>query len=512
MLTFLILLPIAGALAVWLLPAARPEWVHKVALGAAAATLLWAGLLVLLFDNGAAGLQFVERAPWIEALGAEYFLGADGMSMLLVLLATLVGVFAIAASGPGGVYGKNYYGLILLLQATVLGVFTAQSFLLWFLFWELSLVPAFLLIRLWGGPNRAVASMRFFTMTMVGGIAMLAAFLALFRATGTFAFSELAEMATARELAAGFEQAFPGVALSTQAWIGLVFGGIFLGLAVKVPLMPFHRWLPEAYIEAPTPVAMLLTGVMSKMGIYGFLRILAPVFPDMLQTFLTPLLVLAAATVVFSALAALQQKDLKGILAYSSVNHLGYCLLGTFAAAGALGAGATAASAQSAALSGTLLQAFNHGITASALFCFVGFLEVRRGGLRGLNDFGGARKAAPVFCGLMGIGLFSSLGLPGLNGFPGEFLIFRGVFPLAPWAAAVSLIGLLATAVIMLRILIAVFYGPQPEGRIAFPDLTWRERLTVAPAVALMLAFGIFPQPLLALLNGSVSRLVEVLS
>ena len=265
--------------------------------------------------------------------------------------------------------------------------------------------------------------------------------------------------------------------------IGLiVFFGAFLGFAVKVPVVPFHTWLPAAYSEAPSAVTMLLTGVMSKMGVYGFLRILLPIFPEQIRQVLPLLLWLAVATIVLSACAAFAQRDLKRMLAYSSVNHLGYCLLAMFAAAGAATGVKEPAIQKAAALDGVLLQMFNHGLTASALFLFVALLEKRSGGLRGLDDFGGIRKVVPVFTGLMGIALFSSLGLPGLNGFVGEFLVFKGVFPLAPWAAAVSTIGLLVTAIFLLTLIQRVFCGPLNGRWAQLPDLTTAERLLVLPS------------------------------
>jgi NADH-quinone oxidoreductase subunit M len=247
---------------------------------------------------------------------------------------------------------------------------------------------------------------------------------------------------------------------------------------------------------------------MSKMGVYGLLRILLPIFPDQMRTVLTPLLGLAVLTIVFSAAAACAQKDLKRTLAYSSINHLGYCLLGIFAV---VKAGEASAVDQTAALSGVLLQMFNHGLTAATLFCFVGFLEQRSGGLRGLDDFGGLRKVAPVFTGLMGIALFSSLGLPGLNSFVGEFLIFKGVFGLASWAAAISLLGLLLTALFILTILQRVFSGPLNDKWSAFGDLTVGQRWMVAPAIALMFGLGVWPQLAIGLFNSTVMRLVETL-
>jgi NADH-quinone oxidoreductase subunit M len=256
---------------------------------------------------------------------------------------------------------------------------------------------------------------------------------------------------------------------------------------------------------------MLLTGVMSKMGVYGFLRILLPIFPAQIQAIRTPLLVLAIVTVVFSACAAFAQKNLKRILAYSSINHLGYCLLAVFAVATAGDKLAAPAIEKAAALNGVFLQMFNHGLTAATLFMFVGFLEQRSGGLRGVNDFGGLRKVAPVYCGLMGIALFSSLGLPGLNGFVGEFLIFKGVFPLATCSASLSVIGLLVTAIFILTILQRVFNGPLNEKWSKLPDLTLYERALVAIPIALMFVLGLWPQLVLGIVNSTVVRMVEQL-
>jgi NADH-quinone oxidoreductase subunit M len=280
---------------------------------------------------------------------------------------------------------------------------------------------------------------------------------------------------------------------------------------VKVPLIPFHTWLPDAYVEAPTGTTMLLTGAMSKMGVYGFIRILLPIFYVEMRSLRTPLLWLAVATIVLSAYAALAQTDLKRILAYSSINHLGYCMLGIFAVTALTGDDAKFASAKAAALNGVVLQMFNHGLTAATLFWFVALLEKRSGGLRGLDDFGGLRKVAPVFCGLMGIALFSSLGLPGLNGFVSEFLIFRGSFPLATWATALAIIGLLATAIFILTILQRVFSGPLKARWSTLPDLTTSERLALLPPIAIMFVLGIYPQLVLGVINSTVTNIAQQL-
>ncbi len=454
------------------------------------------------FGIGAEGsMKFVERADWVPGLGIEYHLGVDGLGALMVLLAAIVSLMAIAASTKVASQPGLYFALILLLESGLFGTFTALNFFHWFLFWELSLIPAFFLIKLWGGEGRGPAATQFFVYTMVGSVALLLAFLALFLATGSMDFEVLARMAATGELATAIQAHLGPIAL----WLALA---VLLGFAVKVPLMPFHTWLPATYSKAPTPVTMLLTGAMSKMGVYGLLRLALPIFGHELAQVRTPLLVLATLTVVAGAWAAAVQKDLKRVFAYSSVNHLGYCLLGIFVIALPSGSSAGTSLSQTAALDGVVLQMFNHGLTAAAIFWFLALLEERSGGPLGINDFGGLRKPAPVFCGLMGIALFSSLGLPGLNGFVSEFLIFRGVFPLSWVSATVSVLGLLITVSVILTVIQRVFSGPLPERWNAFPDLTTGERFAVAPALLLMAILGLVPQLALGTINATVMHLL----
>lgn len=461
-------------------------------------TTLGLGLLVAGAFDPHSGLQLIEQHAWIPSLHISYHLGLDGMSLLLVLLTGLVGPAAWLASWREARDVRLLGILFLLLQGAALGVFLALDFFPWFIFWELSLVPAYFLIRLWGGPSASNAAYQFVIYTIGGSAFMLAAFAAVYAATGTLDFVTLAAMRADGTLAAALG----------PIWPTAIFAGVLLGLAVKVPLFPFHTWLPATYAEAPTGASMFLTGIMSKMGVYGFLRILWPLFPAELQAWSTPLLMLALAGVVLGAFAALVQQDLKRIIAYSSVNHLSYCLLALFAVAHAGGSNPAAATA---ALSGTLLQLFNHGLSAAALFACVGMLEVRHGGLRGRDDFGGVRTALPVFAGLCGVALFSSLGLPGLNGFVGEFLIFRGVFGLAPVTAAIATLGLLATALFLLTLWQKVFHGPVRGAVAHFAPLSGVERITLIPLVALMFLFGVLPQLLTGLINPLVTTWASLL-
>jgi len=506
-LTILTFVPLIGGIVVVGLGSGRQQLVRGLALFFSLLALIGSVCLWANFKAGSSELQFVEKFDWVPSLGIQYYLGLDGLGLLMVMLTAIVAPLSILVSWSLNDRPHVYHALILWLQAGLFGTFTALNFFHWFMFWELGLIPAFFLIKLWGGSKRGPAATQFFVYTMVGSVALLLSFLAIRLATGSFDFIELAGMAKSGALAAKLQASF--------GWknIGLlVFFGAFLGFAVKVPVVPFHTWLPATYSEAPSAVTMLLTGVMSKMGVYGFLRILLPIFPEQIRQMLVPLLILAVATIVLSAWAAFAQRDLKRILAYSSVNHLGYCLLAMFAAVSAASSVNDPHLQKAAALDGVMLQMFNHGVTASALFLFVALIEKRSGGLRGLEDFGGVRKVVPVFTGLMGIALFSSLGLPGLNGFVGEFLVFKGVFPLAPWAAAISTIGLLVTAVFLLTLIQRIFCGPLNERWTSFPDLTIKERALVLPSIALMFILGIWPQLLLGPIDATIVKLVQQIS
>ncbi len=382
---------------------------------------------------------------------------------------------------------------MLIMQLALYGTFTAQNFVLWFLFYEMSLIPGFLLIKIWGGENRDRAATKFFLYTFLGSVAMLLAFLGIYFARGTFDFAALAALGKNRLLT------------GNVAW--LAFAGIFLGLAVKVPLFPFHTWLPDAYESAPTGVSMVLTGVLSKMGVYGFVRLLLPLFPNEIKIFGPWLLGLAVCSIVLASLAAWAQSDLKRMVAYLSINHLGYCMLGLFAVTASP---IVAAKIDThAALSGVFMQIFNHGITAAALFYYVGLLEQRRG-LRGVNDFGGLMQRTPLLCGWMSVAMFSSLGLPGLNGFIGEFLIFKGSFATAASFTAVAIIGLLVTAIAFARAMQALFSGPLAESCSAFPDLLRSEKLVVVPVTLLMLVVGIAPQFIFNIFNTTVVQMAHL--
>lgn len=507
-LSLLTLLPFAGGLAVLLMgrmgrSAARVTAAIFATVAVAYTGGLWCGYVPAL-----APMQFQEWYPWAPAIGLQYHVGADGLSLVMLAVSSIVVLMSIAASWKNPKQGPVYFALLLFLEMGLFGTFTALNFLHWFLYWELSLIPSFFLIRIWGGPGRAHAATRFFVYTMVGSISLLLAFLALFLASGTFDFLDLTSLAQIGQLGAAIAKN-----LHWQHWDSghismLLFCGAFLGFAVKTPVVPFHGWLASAYEEAAPETTMVLTGALSKMGVYGFFRILLPIFPEQMWRARNVLLWLAIASIVLPAFIAWAQSGLKRMFAYSSINHLGYCILGIVAVAGSAGANAGLVREKAAALTGVMLQLFSHGITAAALFWVLALLERRSGGLLGLNDFGGLRRAIPVFSGLMGIAVFTSLGLPGLMGFPGEFLIFKGVFSLAWWAAALSVLGLLMTAVFLLTILQRVFSGPLSERWASMPDLTLAERCLLAPAIVLMFAVGLYPQLIGGILQNTVMQFV----
>jgi NADH-quinone oxidoreductase subunit M len=498
-LSFLIFTPWAGAALLALMRRANARTCRAVTLLFSLSTLALTMVVLAEFDPTRVAPQFVERHAWITALNVHYHLGLDGLSLVLVLLTGIVTPTAILASWRNERSPRLFGALFLALQGAALGVFLALDFFHWFVFWELSLVPAFFLIKLWGGTGATRAAYQFVIYTIGGSAFMLLAFAALFASTGTLNFVELAQLAADGTLAQNLAQV-------GGWWPQAVFLGVLLGLAVKVPLWPFHTWLPPAYAEAPTGVSMFLTGVMSKMGVYGFLRILWPIFPGPLHDAAPVLIWMALGGVVLGAYAAMRQTDLKRMVAYSSLNHLSYCLLALFAVAAATGGPKPVNDDVVAALSGTILQIFNHGLSAAALFYCVGVLESRAGGRRSLCEFGGVRAAAPVFAGLCGVAMFSSLGLPGLNGFVGEFLIFRGVFGLAPWAASIACLGLLATAIFLLTFWQRVFHGPR-AGVTArdFRDLRGIEFAPLVPLVVLMFVLGVAPQLLIRLFNPLVT-------
>ena len=514
LLTWLTLVPTIGALVIiswrW-----NATWIKGMALLTSAVAFVLAMQVWIRFDTTNGGLQFIQKLPWIPTIHVDYFVAVDGISMLLVLLSAIVVPLSILASWSLNENAKTYFFLVLVLESGMFGVFTALNFFHWFIFWELSLIPAFFLIKLWGGERANRAALKFLLYTLVGSVTMLLAFQAIYLATGSFDLVELAKLGRSGVLTHKLETLAlsAGLHWSAMTCTAVVFGGILLGFAVKAPLWPFHTWLPDAYAEAPAPTTMLLTAVLSKMGVYGLLRIVLPIFPQFSAVASQTLLALALVTVVMGALAAYAQTDLKRMIAYSSVNHVGYCLLGIFTALvlpdtmkpGQL------ANEQAAVLNGVVLQMFNHGISAAGLFFLLGIMEERTR-LRGLNDFGGLRQVMPVCCGVFGIILFSSLGLPGLNGFVSEFLIFKGVLAINTPVAAAATIGIMVTAIFLLTIMQRVFWGPVNERWSKLDDLSERELFVGGILLLLIFWVGLFPAPFISAGNATIISLIHQIS
>lgn len=491
-LAILQLLPLLGALAL----ALARRW---PAATAGRFATLWSmlplGLVLFMAFDSYANPAVVSTGwdwPWLPEAGMVLRFSADGVSLGFLLLTALVVSFALFMAERVGPVSRGFAALVLVVEAMLFGVFTARHFVPWFLCWEGTLIPAYLLVRLWGGPKATAAAGKFFMVTLAGSLAMLAGFLVLQKATGTMDFAKLTDLASENKLAPmvatalGFVDA-PGIVV--LAWVAIL---VFLGLAVKLPVVPFHAWLPATYAEAPAPATMLLTGALSKMAVHGLVVVFLPIFHECLPLLAPWLWALALWTVLHGAFAALAQTDMKRMLAYSSVNHLGYCLL----AVAALAEMNLGASGRAAAVSGVLLQGFNHGIIAATLFACAGFLEHRAGG-RDPVSFGGLRSTMPVLAGFTGLAAFASLGLPALGGFVGEFLIFRAVFEAFPWAAVMAVPALFVTALFLLRWKSRVFHGPLPSVAAKWTDIRPVEITVLSVAAFFIILPGVWPQALL---------------
>ena len=437
-----------------------------------------------------AGFQFVEGSPnnWIPSIGAGYVIGIDGISFLLIMLTTLLGAISILSSWEAiQERAKEYYAWFLLLQTGMLGVFMSNDFFLFFVFWEAMLVPMYLLIGIWGGPRKLYAAIKFFLYTLFGSVLMLLGIIFLYfhhhTLTGVYTFS-IPELYTTA----------PKIAGPAALWLFFAF---FLGFAIKVPMFPFHTWLPDAHVEAPTAGSVILAGVLLKMGTYGFLRFSLPFFPAVAMTpWVRQLMVtLSIIGIIYGALVSLVQKDMKKLVAYSSVSHLGFCTLGIFACS-PLG------------ISGSVIQQINHGISTGALFLIVGILYERRH-TREIAEYGGISTIMPMYATIALIMFMSSMGLPLLNGFVGEFTILQGTFMENKWWAAWAAPGVILAAAYLLWLFQRVFFGPNNNPKNAnLKDLSARELATFVPLVILAFAIGLYPKPLFQILATPVNNLV----
>jgi NADH-quinone oxidoreductase subunit M len=483
LLTTMVLLPIVMAAVVALIPRSRPEMVKFVGLLASIATGLLTVVALVDFEVKRSGFQFVTEHEWVRDWGISWKLGVDGISLFLVVLTGVL--FPIALAGPKVRRDvKSYVAWMLVLEGACLGSFLALDLLVFFLFFELTLVPMYFIIAGWGYENRVYASLKFFLYTLFGSAFMLVGLLALvFLSTkgGHPLTFDLVELANRQALAA-----------STARWIFLAFA---LGFAVKVPLFPVHTWLPDAHTEAPTAGSVILAGVLLKLGTYGLVRFGLYLFPKASVDLAPVLLTLAVIGITYGALVAAVQRDLKRLVAYSSVAHLGFIVLGTFAFT-------------SQGLTGGVVQMVNHGLSTGALFLLVGMIYERRH-TRQIAELNGLWKSMPLLGGVFMVVMLSSVGLPGLNGFVGEFLILIGTFVTHRWWAVVATTGVILAAVYLLWAYQRVFHGEPTDDNANLPDMTWRERGVMAPLLVLIVFLGVYPKPVLDRVQPSVERLLS---
>jgi len=482
-LTAIVLVPVVGAVVVALIPRSREDVIKAVGLTAAVFVGVAAISLAVAFDAQSADYQFVSEATWIEEFGVSWLLGVDGISLFLVVLTGILFPIALVGTDPHRDV-KSYTAWMLLLEAGCLGSFLALDLFVFFLFFELTLLPMYFIIGGWGYEKRVYASLKFFLFTLFGSAFMLVGMVALvfLSAKGsdpiTFDIRELAERGALAE--------------NTARWVFLAFTMAF---AVKVPLFPVHTWLPDAHTQAPTAGSVILAGVLLKLGTYGLLRFGLTLFPEAAVDLAPLLLTLAVVGIIYGAVCATMQKDLKRLVAYSSVAHLGFIVLGTFALT-------------TQGLSGGVLQMVNHGLSTGALFLLVGMIYERRH-TREISQLHGLQRSMPIMAVVFTVVMFSSIGLPGLNGFVGEFLILIGTFVTRRWWAVVGTAGVILAALYLLWAYQRVFHGT-PEGENAnLPDMSLRERAVMAPLLALIVFLGVYPQPVLDRINPSVEKLVE---
>ncbi len=505
LLSLMIFVPLLGMIVVLLLPRESEELIKRVTLAFTLVPLVIAVVLFVSYNRSTVGTQYVVNVPWIDAFNINYHIGIDGLSVTLLLLTALLGPICVLASWRNIEKGiKAYMGLFLLLETGMLGFFAALDLFLFFVFFELTLLPMYFLIGVWGGPRKEYAAIKFFLYTLFGSVLMLVAMIAVYlnsnvingvtEGVRTFDIPTLISLA-------GTE----GHALADSGFQMWVFLGFFIGFAVKVPIFPFHTWLPDAHVEAPTAISVILAGVLLKMGTYGIVRINMAMFPEGFAIFTNgvgfwgnSLALLGFINIVYGSFCALAQTDFKKLVAYSSIGHMGFVILGL-------------AAGNSAGINGAILQMFNHGVISAMLFLLVGVLY-DRAHHREINGFGGIGNKMPIYTGITTLAFMASLGLPGLSGFVGEALSLIGAFQEFELLTILSTIGIVVGAAYFLWTLQRVFLGTLNPKYEDLPEINKREILTLVPLGILTIVLGIWPNFALNMFSESVSNLVNALS
>ena len=499
LLSLILFVPALAAVLILFLPNGENKLFRWFAFGASLIPFILSLIVWFRFDSGKPGFQFEESYVWYQAIGSSLHLGVDGLSLTMVLLTTLLTPLAILASFSITDRVKPYMMLFLFLETGMLGVFMALDLLIFFVFWEVGLVPMYFLINQWGSANRNYASLKFLIYTMGGSLGLLLAIQMLGVLFGTY------DLLTLYQRWNSLDRSAMLMGMSVQTVKAIAFWAFAIAFAVKVPVWPFHTWLPDAHTEAPTAGSMILAGVLLKLGAYGFLRLILPLYPFEAKIFAGALALLATAAIVFGALASYAQTDFKRLVAYSSVNHMGFVVLG-IAAAG-LASGTLDANI---ALNGAILQMFNHGLSAAGMFFLVGVIYERTH-TRNLEEFGGLFPLVPIYGGILIFTSMASLGLPGLNGFISEFLVVRGSWPILTAYTVISMLGLLFTGAYILKGIKKVLHGPLNEhwahGEHRLTEINAREVIVMAPLMALILWIGVWPAWILNVINKAVVML-----
>lgn len=484
--TLITFIPLVGAAIITFLPKEKITWIKWVSAAATGLTLLLTIIMLLLFNTSMPGIdkegqfQFVVHNKWIEVFNIDYFMGVDGLSFPMILLTALLCFLCVFASWNIDRAQKGYFALFLLLETGMIGTFCALDFFLFYIFWELMLLPVYFLIGIWGGPRREYAATKFFLYTLFGSLLMLLAILAFYFTNEPHTFN----MLTIMQNSGTYTRTF-------QYW---VYIALFIGFAIKVPIFPFHAWLPDAHVEAPTAISVILAGVLLKMGAYGLLRISYPMLPDATRYFAYGLAILGLINILYGAFNAMAQTDLKKLVAYSSISYMGYVLLGmsVFTEAG---------------INGAVLQMFNHGTIIAMLFLIVGVIY-DRAHHREISGFGGLGSQMPIYTGITCFAFFAGIGLPGLSCFRSEAMVLIGAFPVYKYITVFAVSGVILTAGYFLWTLQRIFLGKLQDKYKTLPEISGMEIFTLAPLMVIILFIGVYPTPILNLIQKSLNYLI----